>query len=123
MSDKQKVAVLGFGTMGAGIAQVCAGAEHDVVVLETSNERLEDGRRRMERFLDKGVRRDKVTAEARDETLARVQGTTEVGELQGCGLVIEAAAEDLEVKRGLLSSVAEAVGRQQSWRPTPPPCR
>jgi 3-hydroxybutyryl-CoA dehydrogenase len=112
MSDRERVAVLGFGTMGAGIAQVCAQAGHEVTVLETSRERLEDGRRRMEDFLAEGVRRGKVSEEARDEALARVRGTTEVGELAGAGVVIEAAVEDLEVKRALLPAVAEAVGER-----------
>lgn len=112
MSGEQKVAVLGFGTMGVGIAQVCAGAGHEVVVLETSEGRLEDGRRRMEGFLDEGVRRGKVTEEARNETIACVRGTTEVGELAGCGVVIEAAVEDLRAKRELLPTVAEAVGEE-----------
>ena len=112
MSDRQKVTVLGFGTMGAGIAQVCAGAGHEVVVLETSDGRLEDGRRRMEGFLDEGVRRGKVSEEARNETISRVWGTTEVEELAGCGVVIEAAVEDLRMKRELLPAVAEAVGEE-----------
>ncbi len=112
MSDRERVAVLAFGTMGAGIAQVCAQAGHEVTVLETSGERLEDGRRRMENFLAEGVRRGKVSEEARDEALARVRGTTEVGELAGAGVVIEAVVEDLEVKRSLLPAVAEAVGEQ-----------
>src|SRR5215212_9058977 len=112
MSDIETVAVLGFGAMGAGIAQVCAQAGHNVVVLEDSNERLEDGRQRLEGDLEEGVRREKVTEEARDETLARVRGTTEVGELSGAGVVIEAVVEDLEVKRVLLPAVADAVGER-----------
>ena len=48
MSDIETVAVLGFGTMGAGIAQVCAQAGHNVVVLETSDERLIGGRQKLE---------------------------------------------------------------------------
>jgi 3-hydroxybutyryl-CoA dehydrogenase len=110
MSDIETVAVLGFGAMGAGIAQVCAHAGHNVVVLEDSDERLEDGRQRLEGDLEEGVRREKVTEEARDETIARVRGTTEVGELSGAGVVIEAVVEDLEVKRELLPAVADAVG-------------
>ena len=112
MSDIEMVAVLGFGTMGAGIVQVCAQAGHDVVVLEDSDERLEAGRQRLEGDLEEGVRREKVTEEARDETLARVRGTTEAGELSGAGVVIEAVVEELEVKRELLPAVADAVGER-----------
>ena len=57
MEGKETVAVLGFGSMGSGIAQVCAQAGHEVVALETSDERLKEGRRRMEEFLDEGVLR------------------------------------------------------------------
>ena len=112
MSDIETVAVLGFGTMGAGIVQVCAQAGHDVVVLEDSDERLEAGRQRLEGDLEEGVRREKVTEEARDETLARVRGTTEAGELSGAGVVIEAVVEELEVKRELLPAVADVVGER-----------
>lgn len=110
MNDTELVAVLGFGSMGAGIAQVCAQAGHEVVALETSDERLQDGRRRMEKFLGEGVSRGNVTEAERDEALARVRGTTEVGELAGAGVVIEAVAEDPELKRGLLPAVAGVVG-------------
>ena len=112
MSDVETVAVLGFGTMGSGIAQVCAQTGHNVVVLEDSDERLEDGRRKVEGDLEEGVRREKVTKEERDEALARVRGTTEVGELSGADVVIEAVVEDPEVKRELLPAVADAVGER-----------
>jgi 3-hydroxybutyryl-CoA dehydrogenase len=112
MSEKDTVAVLGFGSMGAGIAQVCAQAGHEVVVLETSAERIEDGQKRMKNFLNQGVRRGKIEEEARDQTLERVRGTTEVGELAGARIVIEAAVEDVEVKKSLLPDVAEAVGEE-----------
>jgi 3-hydroxybutyryl-CoA dehydrogenase len=110
MSENGNVAVLGFGTMGAGIAQVCAQAGREVVVLEESEERLEDGRRRLETFLEEGVRREKVTEEERSEVLARVRGTTDVGDLAGSGVVIEAVVENLETKRTLLPAVADVVG-------------
>jgi 3-hydroxybutyryl-CoA dehydrogenase len=96
--------------MGAGIAQVCAQSGREVVVLEESRERLEDGRRRLEAFLDEGVHREKITGEERDEVIDRVRGTTEVGDLAGLGVVIEAVVEDLETKRALLAAVADAVG-------------
>ncbi len=110
MSEKDTVAVLGFGTMGAGIAQVCAQAGYQVVVLEPSTERIEDGQKRMKNYLDEGVSRGKMEEEERDRVLAQVRGVTEAGGLAGAGIVIEAAVEDLEVKRSLLPAVAEAVG-------------
>lgn len=112
MSDKRRVAVLGLGTMGAGIAQVCAQAGYEVMTLESSEGLLEKGRQRIKSFLDEGVRKEKVTEEIRDETLARVQGTTEVGELSGAEIVIEAVIENLEAKRELLPAVSETVGER-----------
>ncbi len=112
MSDIQTVAVLGLGTMGAGIAQVCAQAGHEVVALEPSEELLKKGRRRIEDFLEEGVRREKVTEEARDQTLAHVRGTTEIGGLAGADVVIEAVVENLEAKLELLPAVAEVVGER-----------
>lgn len=112
MSDKQRVAVLGLGTMGAGIAQVCAQAGYEVMTLESSEELLEKGRQRIKSFLDEGVRKEKVTEEIRDETLARVQGTTEVPELSGAEIVIEAVIENVEAKRELLPAVSETVGER-----------
>lgn len=112
MNDSGAVAVLGYGAMGAGIAQVCARAGREVVVLEESEGRIEDGRRKMEAFLEDGVSRGKVTEKERDAVLSRVRGTTSVGDLAGCGVVIEAVVEDFEVKCMLLPGVAEAVGEE-----------
>ncbi|WP_028924803.1 3-hydroxyacyl-CoA dehydrogenase family protein [Pseudonocardia acaciae] len=105
-----KVAVLGFGTMGAGIAQVCAQAGLPVTVLETDAARIAAGRERLEAFLDGGVARGKLTRDDRTAVLDRVAATTEVAGLAGADLVIEAVVEELEIKRALLPSVAAAVG-------------
>lgn len=104
------VAVLGFGAMGSGIAQVCASAGHEVTVLETGEERLAAGRRRLTDFLDGGVHRGKLTPAQRRDILGRVGGTTEVAGLAGSSLVIEAVVEDERVKRELLPAVAAVVG-------------
>lgn len=110
MTASDTVAVLGFGTMGSGIAQVCAQAGCTVRVLETDADRLADGRSRLTRFLDGGVRRGKLTEPDRDAVLGRIDGTTDVGDLAGAALVIEAVVEDLGVKQRLLPDVAAAVG-------------
>ena len=83
-----KVAVLGLGTMGAGIAQVVAASGRDVVVLETDRARIDRGLDAVRAFLDGGVERGKTTSEQRDAVLGRIRGTTDVAELAGVDLVI-----------------------------------
>jgi 3-hydroxybutyryl-CoA dehydrogenase len=106
----ERVAVLGFGAMGAGIAQVCAQAGLKVAVLDVDAERLEAGREHMASFLEGGVQRGKVTPEERDAALERVRGVLEPSDLAGADVVIEAVVEDLDLKRDLLREVASAVG-------------
>ncbi len=105
-----RVAVLGFGTMGAGIAQVVAASGRDVVVLETEQVRIDQGTEAVRTFLDGGVSRGKTTAEQRDAVLGRIRGTTDVADLAGVDLVIEAVVEQHDVKVELLGRVAEIVG-------------
>jgi len=104
------VAVLGFGTMGAGIAQVAAQAGCRVIVLEADEGRLADGRAGVEAFLAEGVRRGKVTAEDATAALERIEGVTDASQLAGAQVVIEAVVEDLAVKLELLPRIAAAVG-------------
>jgi 3-hydroxybutyryl-CoA dehydrogenase len=104
------VAVLGFGTMGGGIAQVCAQAGLDVVVLEQSDDLLARGRGRVDDFLREGIRRGKVSEEEREETLGRIRGTTDPADLAESELVIEAVSEELATKRAVLDAVARVAG-------------
>ena len=77
------VGVLGCGLMGAGIAQVCAAAGYKTIVREVDQAFLDKGLGRIKKFLDDGVGKGKVTAEARDTTLANLSGTTTVDGAQG----------------------------------------
>lgn len=106
----QRVAVLGFGTMGAGIAHVVAASGREVIVLETGPERIDRGLSAARAFLDGGVSRGKTTAEQRDAILGHITGTTDVADLAGIDLVIEAVSEQHDVKIELLGQVAEVVG-------------
>jgi 3-hydroxybutyryl-CoA dehydrogenase len=110
MTRFPRVAVLGFGTMGCGIAQVVAASGRDVLVLEADQGRIDRGLAGVRAFLDEGVSRGKTTEAQRDTVLARISGTTEVTELAGVDLVIEAVSEQQEVKAALLGRVAEVVG-------------
>ncbi|MGY4920090.1 3-hydroxyacyl-CoA dehydrogenase family protein [Streptomyces sp. 900116325] len=109
MSAIQRVAVLGLGTMGAGIAQLAAMSGHRVTVLEASQDRIDAGLAALTAFLDGGVTRGKLTQSQRDETLSRIRSVTDVAELADTDLVIEAVTERAEVKRELLTGVANVV--------------
>jgi 3-hydroxybutyryl-CoA dehydrogenase len=103
------VAVLGAGTMGAGIAQVCAQVGCDVRLYDVSADAVAKGVKRVADFLGKGVEKGKVTAAERDATLARIRTVTEVRTAAtDADLVVEAAPEDLELKRRLFRELAEA---------------
>ena len=101
----QKVGVVGCGLMGSGIAQVSAAAGLPTVVREVSDEVLAKGLGAIKKFLDGGVEKGKVTAADRDQTLAHLKGTTSLAELKDCDLVIEAASENLALKRELFQAL------------------
>jgi len=96
-----RVGVVGLGTMGAGIAQVCLQAGVEVVGRDVAPELGERARDRIDHYLSRGVEKGSLTQDAKDEALARMTLTTELADLAGCQLVIEAAFEDLGVKREL----------------------
>jgi len=112
MAEVRKIAVLGLGTMGTGIAQVCAQAGFEVAALEATDELLESGLGRIDAFLRKGVERGKLEDAEREAIIARIEGTTAVEDLAGSELVIEAVVENLELKRALLTGVAAVVGEE-----------
>jgi 3-hydroxybutyryl-CoA dehydrogenase len=93
------VGVVGCGLMGSGIAQVSAEAGYRVIVREVDDTLLEKGLGRIESFLQKGVEKGRVTAEAMKEILLRLEGTTALEKMSGCDLVIEAVTESLDAKR------------------------
>jgi 3-hydroxybutyryl-CoA dehydrogenase len=99
------VGVVGLGTMGAGIAQVCIEAGFDTVGREISAEAGERARGRIDHFLTRKVEKGQLEQPAKDETIGRLRVETELDALAGCDLVIEAAFEDLAVKRELVRAL------------------
>jgi 3-hydroxybutyryl-CoA dehydrogenase len=94
--------------MGAGIAQVCAAAGYKTIAREVDQAFLDKGLGRITKFLEDGVARGKVTADARDTTLGNLSGTTSVEGLKDCDLIIEAIVENVEEKAkafGVLDTV------------------
>jgi 3-hydroxybutyryl-CoA dehydrogenase len=97
-----RIAVLGAGTMGHGIAQVAASVGYLVVMRDVETEALVRGVQSIERNLAKGIQLGKLTEQDRDDTLQRIRGTTQLEEIRESDLVIEAAPEILELKQKLL---------------------
>ena len=104
-----RVGVVGLGTMGAGIAQVCLQAGFEVVGREVEAERGEQARGRIDHYLGRGVEKGRLTQDEKDAALGRLTLTTELAELADCHLVIEAAFEDLGVKRELFGELDRLV--------------
>jgi 3-hydroxybutyryl-CoA dehydrogenase len=99
--------------MGAGIAQVAAQSGFTTVVREVEQSLLDKGLGRIRRFLDDGVAKGKVTAEARDQTLGRLRGTTSFDDFAPCDIVVEAIIENVDEKRRAYASL-EAVVRDHT---------
>ncbi|MGE2715467.1 3-hydroxyacyl-CoA dehydrogenase family protein [Mycolicibacterium litorale] len=108
--DFPNIGILGFGTMGAGIAQVFAASGRHVIVLDTDQTRLDAGVASVSAFLDDGIRRAKVTEQDKAEILGRIQATTAVSALYGVDAVVESVSENAEVKKAALIEVAGVVG-------------
>lgn len=100
--------MLGAGTMGHGIAQAAALAGYRVILRDIDKESLARGVQSIERNLDKGIARGKLTEEDRDQALQRIRGSVQLSETREADLFIEAAPEILEMKQGILREV-EAV--------------
>lgn len=99
----ERIAVLGAGTMGHGIAQVAAQAGFDVALYDTTEELVERGLDRIRANLDDGMARGKITAPLRDQTLARLSARHDLADAVGSAdLVIEAVPERFDLKAGLL---------------------
>jgi len=100
-----KVAVVGGGTMGNGIAQVFAAKGHDVTLLEVDDARLERARGAIRSSLDRIVKKGTLSEADRDATLGRVRGTTRPADLAGVSLVVEAILEEVDAKKALFRAL------------------
>jgi 3-hydroxybutyryl-CoA dehydrogenase len=101
----ERVGVVGAGTMGSGIAQACAVAGVDVVMVDVSQAAVDRGRAAIDGSLERLQKKDKISADARQAALARVRGTTSYADLAGAHLIIEAATENVDLKLAILRDV------------------
>ena len=104
-----RVGVVGCGLMGSGIAEVSARAGVDVVVYEVNDEACDRGRQRISASVERAVKAGKLDAETRDEMLARISITTDFADFADRELVIEAIAENEEVKLQVFATLDAVV--------------
>jgi len=101
----KKVGVIGCGTMGNGIVIVCAQSGYQVVVSEINDQLLNKGLASINSFLTKSVEKGKLSQPDRDSALARIKGTTNTQDFSDCDLVIEAAVENMDLKKKIFAEV------------------
>ena len=101
----ERIGVVGLGAMGAGIAQVAIEAGFEVVGREVTAELGETAAGRIGHFLTRKVEKGQRTQDERDAATARLVTTTELADLAGCDLVIEAIVEELDAKRVLFAEL------------------
>lgn len=101
----RQVGVVGCGLMGGGIAQACAQAGYPVLVSDANDELLGKGLAAIAASLDRGVQREKITPANRDAALERIRGTIETDDFSDCDLIVEAAVENLDVKKEIFTEM------------------
>jgi len=105
LDDIKKIAVIGSGTMGNGIAHVAAMTGYDVVLVDIDDKFLERAVAVITKNLDRMVKKEKITEQDKTDTLGRIKTTTDLLQVKGCQIVIEAIIEKLNVKLELFGKL------------------
>jgi 3-hydroxybutyryl-CoA dehydrogenase len=105
-SQIHSIGVVGAGQMGHGIAQVMLRAGHRVLLLDVSQNYVEAGAKKIAKGLARDVEKMRMTAEEREQALARLKATTVVADLAEADFIIEAVTEKFDVKAGVFRSLA-----------------
>ena len=106
--DTMTVGVVGCGIMGSGIAQTCAEYNYNVIVSDISPEILNKGLKSIEHYLVRSVEKGRMSEEGKEAVLGRIKGTTDLSDFGVCDLVIEAATEDMEIKKSVFELLDSA---------------
>jgi len=105
ISNIRAIGVVGCGLMGAGIVEICARAGYDVVVREINPELLQKGLGRVKGSMAKGVEKGKLSQADMEAALAHIKGTLSLADFKDCDLVIEAAVENMQLKRTIFTEL------------------
>jgi 3-hydroxybutyryl-CoA dehydrogenase len=108
--DIKRIGIIGAGTMGNGIAQAFAVCGYDVTMTDISEAAVQRGLKTVDGSLERLVKKDKLSADAKAAALGHIKTATEVNAVRGSDLIIEAATENLELKLKLFAQLAELAG-------------
>ena len=103
-----KIAIIGTGTMGNGIAQAFAQGGYDVVMKDLSEELLKKAVGNIDKSLSRVVAKEKMTESEKNNILARIHTSLSYDDIKDCGLVVEAIAENMELKKRVFRELDEA---------------
>jgi 3-hydroxybutyryl-CoA dehydrogenase len=106
----KKVGVIGSGSMGSGIAQVAATAGHEVVLFDTNQGALKKAMGKLQKILARLVEKGRIDEPTSTEIFGRITPASNLNQMQGCGIVIEAIVENLEIKKSVFSKLEEICG-------------
>ncbi|OGO19644.1 MAG: 3-hydroxybutyryl-CoA dehydrogenase [Chloroflexi bacterium RBG_16_50_9] len=107
----KKVGVVGCGQMGGGITQVCAQSGYPVTVSEVNEALLKKGLSSIDAALTRSVQKEKISQQDKDTAIARIKGTTNMGEFADCDMVIEAAIENIDLKKRIFGELDKVCHR------------
>ena len=99
--EVKKIGVIGAGQMGHGIVIVSAMAGFDVNMRDITQEFVDNGMKKIEKFLSRSVEKGRMEASVKEEVIGRISSTTELSDLKDVDLVVEAIFEDLKIKKEL----------------------
>lgn len=106
-SEVLTVGILGGGTMGVGIATVMARAGHRTIIRDLDHQRTDAGLQGVRQFIQRSVELGKLDTAESDDILRRLSGTSELGDLAGCDVVVEAIFEDVRLKAEIFGALDE----------------
>lgn len=102
-----KATIIGGGTMGSGIAQAFAGAGYDVMIKDINQEGIDRGIKIISKNLDRLVKKEKITEDKKNEIMDRVRGTLSNDDIKDSDIVIEAAVENMDIKKKIFKELDE----------------
>lgn len=107
-----KVGVLGAGTMGSGIVLAFAQAGYDVIMRDLKDEYLENGLKTITKNLDRNVKKERITEDEKETILSRITASTDINLLNDVGLVVEAAVENMKIKKEIFKELDEVCSEE-----------